>query len=286
MQIAKFLELWKGSLFSATDRKHVILFTKSNQCFSPPVWVFIPHTGELRASCGVAMFSKELFWGILLCWKLFTSETPQNLFPLDTETDLANRAPRREKFAVTFADNWIKQIAYFHDKLSGVLLACYPALHSQQTGHREWGQGVPESHNRRVGRQHKSAALSLILPGHRIFPDTGLSLLYRKKDTSNQYSPSASMSSDNCKDRFQGNYVCSDWFYLVELLATTFCYFFLAQLERLREILLTSFWTSCIAGSSAPPSATSPSGPLLSLSLSGTRPRHPVLISRHQEQIH
>lgn len=181
MQIAKFLELWKGSLFSATDRKHVILFTKSNQCFSPTLWVFAPHSGELTASCGVAVLSKELFWGILLCWRLLSSETPQSLLPLDEETDLANGAPRREKFAVTFADNWIKQTTCFHDKLSGVLPACYPAPHSQQTGHREWGQGVPESQNRREGRQHESAALSCILPGHRIFPDTGLNLHFRKK---------------------------------------------------------------------------------------------------------
>lgn len=163
-------------------------------------------------------------------------------------------------------------------------LACYPAPHSQQTGQREWGQRVPESQNRRVGRQHESAALSFVLPGHRIIPDTGLSQYYRNKVSA--VSAPLCMSSENFKGRILGIYVYSNWCYLVELLATTFCYFFSAWLERLREILLTSFWTSCIAGSSAPPSASSPPSPLLSHCLSGTWPRYPVLISRHQEQIH
>lgn len=158
MQTAKCLELWKGSLFSTTERKHVILFTKSNQCFSPLLWVFTLRMGELPASRGVAMLSEGLFWGILLCWRLLTSETPRNLFPRDAETHLANCAPILN-FAVTLADNWMKQITRFHEKLSRVLLACYPAPHSQQTGHREWGQGFPEPQSKTVRRQHKSAAL-------------------------------------------------------------------------------------------------------------------------------
>lgn len=125
----------------------------------PLLWVFTLHTGELPASCGVAMLSEGLFWGILLCWRLLTSKTPWRLFPQDAETDLANCAPRRENFAVTLVDNWMKQITHFHEKLSRVLPACYPAPHSQEMGHREWGQGLPESQNRMVRRQHKSAAL-------------------------------------------------------------------------------------------------------------------------------
>lgn len=85
------------------------------------------YTSELTASCGVAMLSKGLFWGILLCWRLLTSEIPRSLLPRDAETELANCTPGKENFAVTFAGNWMMQITYFHEKLlKGItgLLSC------------------------------------------------------------------------------------------------------------------------------------------------------------------
>lgn len=133
--------------------------------------------------------------------------------PRDAETDLADCAPGRGNFAVTLADNWMKQITYFHEKLSRVLLACYPAPHSQQTGHREWGQGFVESQNRMARRQHKSAALSWVLPGNRILPDAGLRLCFRKRCQQSVLT-SASMSFKYYKHRFLGNHICPGWFYL------------------------------------------------------------------------
>ena len=151
--------------------------------------------------------------------------------PWDTGTDLAICAPGRENFAVTLADNWTKQITYFHEKLSRVLLACYPAPHSQQRGHREWAS---QSHRTGWREGNTSAAPSWVRPGNRIFPDSGSSLYFRKSCQQSVLT-SAGMSFEYHKRRFLGNYICPGWFYLASATSHHTLLFLISTARKAKE---------------------------------------------------
>lgn len=135
------------------------------------------------------MLSKKLFWGILLCWRLLTSETPQSLLPLDAETDLTNCAPRREKFAVTFADNCIKQITYFHDKLSGVLLGLLPCSPQSTNGSERVRTEGPRVTEQEGGKATRECSPVLHTPRTQNYPRYRIKSVLQKKDSSSQCSP-------------------------------------------------------------------------------------------------
>lgn len=200
----------KGSVFAGTDRKHVILFTKSNQCFSPLsessccTWVNSQHPVVLQC------FLKGSSGGF--CYAGGCSpQIPWSLLPQDAETELAEHAPGREKIAVNPTYNWMKQLTSTKSCQGYYWLAILLFRVNKWVRESE-DRGSHRSQKRMARRQHKYAARSWVHPCKTIFPDTGLNLYFRSSQK--PMFASAGMSFEYYKSISLGNYICPGWFYL------------------------------------------------------------------------